>query len=71
MKFDAMIRLASIVDVIARADDDLLVRENLHKGSMTLIEADRAYLESGGSFRAVILALLTSDSFRFRAGAGD
>ena len=34
--------------------------------SQTLIAADKAYLESGGSFNAVIVSLLTSDSFMFR-----
>ena len=34
--------------------------------SQTLIAADRAYVESGGSFNAVVVSLLTSDSFRFR-----
>jgi len=32
----------------------------------TLIDADRAYVESGGSFKAVIVSLLTSDSFLYR-----
>lgn len=34
--------------------------------SRTLIEAEQAYLESGGSFDAVIVSLLTSDSFIYR-----
>ena len=34
--------------------------------AQTLIDADKAYLESGGSFKAVILSLLTSDSFIYR-----
>jgi hypothetical protein len=34
--------------------------------SQTLIEADKAYLASGGSFRAVIVSLLSSDSFMYR-----
>jgi len=34
--------------------------------SQTLIDADYAYLSSGGSFRMVILSLLTSDSFIYR-----
>ena len=34
--------------------------------SRTLIDADKAYLESGGSFKAVIISLLTSDSFIYR-----
>ena len=32
----------------------------------TLIAADRAYLESNGSFKAVVVSLLTSDSFIYR-----
>jgi mono/diheme cytochrome c family protein len=34
--------------------------------SPTLIAADKAYLESGGSMKALIAALLTSDSFLYR-----
>ena len=34
--------------------------------SKTLIAADKAYLGSGGSFNAVIVSLLTSDSFMYR-----
>jgi hypothetical protein len=34
--------------------------------SKTLIAADRAYVESGGSFNAVLVSLLTSDSFLYR-----
>ena len=34
--------------------------------SITLIDAERAYLDSGGSFDAVIVSLLTSDSFIYR-----
>ena len=34
--------------------------------SPTLIAADRAYVESGGSFRALLISLLTSDSFLCR-----
>lgn len=34
--------------------------------SPTLMAADRAYVESGGSFRALIVSLLTSDSFLYR-----
>ncbi len=32
----------AIVDVIARADDDFLVRQNMQKGGMALIDEDRA-----------------------------
>lgn len=34
--------------------------------SKTLIDADKAYVSSGGSFKAVILSFLTSDSFIYR-----
>ena len=34
--------------------------------SKTLIDADKAYVESGGSWDAVIVSLLTSDSFIYR-----
>lgn len=34
--------------------------------SRTLIEADRVYVESGGSFKVLITSLLTSDSFIYR-----
>ena len=34
--------------------------------SKTLMEADRAYVESGGSFNAVVISLLSSDSFMYR-----
>ena len=41
-------------------------RNEVLSDSKTLIEADQAYLNSGGSFDAVIVSLLTSDSFLFR-----
>jgi hypothetical protein len=41
-------------------------RNELVSDSKTLIDADRAYVQSGGSFRAVIVSLLTSDSFLYR-----
>ncbi|MDB4810054.1 DUF1588 domain-containing protein [bacterium] len=34
--------------------------------SATLIEADRVYVESGGSFNELLVSLLTSDSFLYR-----
>ena len=34
--------------------------------SATLIAADRAYVEEGGSFRALVISLLSSDSFIYR-----
>ncbi|MFN3166079.1 MAG: DUF1588 domain-containing protein [Phycisphaeraceae bacterium] len=39
--------------------------------SQTLIDAERAYLDSGGSFKAVIVSLLTSDSFMYRKEVKD
>jgi len=41
-------------------------RNEMLSDSKTLIDADRAYLESGGSFKAVIVSLLSSDSFIYR-----
>jgi len=41
-------------------------RNEFLSDSATLIDADRAYLETGGSFDAVIVSLLTSDSFIYR-----
>ena len=34
--------------------------------SVTLVAADRAYVEKGGSFKALVVDLLTSDSFLYR-----
>ncbi len=41
-------------------------RNEMLSDSQTLIDADRAYLKSGGSFKEVIVSLLTSDSFIYR-----
>ena len=41
-------------------------RNEVLSDSKTLIDADQAYLQSGGSFDAVIVSLLTSDSFIYR-----
>lgn len=41
-------------------------RNEFLSDSATLIDAERAYTESGGSFDAVIISLLTSDSFIYR-----
>lgn len=37
--------------------------------AQTLWQADRAYVESGGSFKALLVSLLTSDSFLFRSAS--
>ena len=41
-------------------------RNEMLSDSKTLIDADTAYLESGGSFDALVVSLLTSDSFIYR-----
>jgi hypothetical protein len=41
-------------------------RNEFLSDSKTLIDAEQAYLKSGGSFDAVIVSLLTSDSFLYR-----
>jgi hypothetical protein len=41
-------------------------RNEMLSDSQTLIDADQAYLKSGGSFKEVIVSLLTSDSFMYR-----
>lgn len=43
-----------------------LGRNEFLSDSKTLIDAEQAYLESGGSFDSVIVSLLTSDSFIYR-----
>ena len=41
-------------------------RNEVLSDSKTLIDAEQAYLDSEGSFDAVIISLLTSDSFIYR-----
>ncbi len=41
-------------------------RNEILSDSKTLIDAEQAYVDSGGSFDAVIVSLLTSDSFMYR-----
>lgn len=66
-----------LIDRIARADRTrqsiirhafrfYLGRNEELSDASTLIAADQAYIQSGGSFQEVIVALLTSDSFRLR-----
>ncbi len=43
-----------------------LGRNELLSDSATLIAADQAYVQSGGSFRSVVVSLLTSESFMYR-----
>ena len=52
--------------IIRHAFRYFMGRNEVLSDSKTLIDADRAYLDSGGSFDAVIVSLLTSDSFIYR-----
>ena len=52
--------------IIRHAFRFFMGRNEMLSDSQTLIAADKAYLESGGSFNAVIVSLLTSDSFIYR-----
>lgn len=68
--FDLIDRLAKSdrvrQSIIRHAFRYFMGRNEMLSDSQTLMEADQAYLESGGSFRAVIISLLTSDSFMYR-----
>ena len=52
--------------IIRHAFRYFMGRNEVLSDSKTLIDADQAYLKSGGSFDAVIVSLLTSDSFIYR-----
>jgi mono/diheme cytochrome c family protein len=52
--------------IIRHAFRYFLGRNETLSDSKTLMDADQAYLQSGGSFDAVIVSLLTSDSFIYR-----
>ncbi len=52
--------------IIRHAFRFFMGRNELLSDSQTLIAADQAYVHSGGSFKAVVVSLLTSDSFRYR-----
>ncbi|MBC8326429.1 MAG: DUF1588 domain-containing protein [Verrucomicrobia subdivision 3 bacterium] len=41
-------------------------RNEMLSDSQTLIEAEKAYLDQGGSFKALVVSLLSSDSFLYR-----
>jgi len=57
--------------IIRHAFRFYLGRNELLSDAQTLVDADRAYVHHGGSFRAVIVSLLSSDSFRFRKDLDD
>jgi hypothetical protein len=48
-----------------------LGRNETLSDARTLQEADRAYVSSGGSFKALVTALLTSDSFLYRSASSE
>ena len=52
--------------IIRHAFRYFLGRNEVLSDSKTLMDADEAYVKSGGSFDAVIVSLLTSDSFIYR-----
>jgi hypothetical protein len=57
--------------IIRHAFRFFLGRNELPSDSETLINADNAYIKSGGSFKAVVVSLLTSDSFIYRRKPGN
>lgn len=71
--FDLMDRLARSdrvrQSIIRYAFRYFMGRNEMLSDSKTLIDADQAYLKSDGSFDAVIVSLLTSDSFIYRKPA--
>ena len=68
--FDLIDRLAKSdkvrQSIIRHAFRYFLGRNETLSDSKTLIDADRAYLDNHGSFDAVVVSLLTSDSFIYR-----
>ncbi len=57
--------------IIRHAFRYFMGRNEILSDSKTLIDAEQAYVESGGSFDAVIVSLLTSDSFIYRKAIED
>ncbi len=72
--FDLIDRLAKSdrvrQSIVRHAFRFFLGRNERPSDSQTLIDADRAYVASGGSFKAVVVSLLTSDSFVYRKQPG-
>ena len=52
--------------IIRHAFRYFMGRNEMLSDSQTLIDAETAYVKSGGSFKMVVLSLLTSDSFIYR-----
>lgn len=57
--------------IIRHAFRYFLGRNERLTDSKTLVDAEQAYVDSGGSFDAVIVSLLTSDSFVYRKAIED
>ena len=57
--------------IIRHAFRYFMGRNELFSDSRTLIEAEQSYIDSNGSFDAVIVSLLTSDSFIYRKAIED
>jgi hypothetical protein len=68
--FDLIDRLAKSPRVrqsfIRHAFRFFMGRNEMLSDSRTLMDADKAYVQSEGSFKAVVVSLLTSDSFLYR-----
>ncbi len=68
--FDLIERLAKSdrvrQSIIRHAFRYFMGRNEMLSDSQVLIDADNVYVNSGGSFKAVIVSLLTSDSFMYR-----
>jgi hypothetical protein len=68
--FDLIDRLAKSdkvrQSIIRHAFRYFLGRNETLSDSKTLMDAEKAYLDSNGSFDAVVVSLLTSDSFIYR-----
>ena len=57
--------------IIRHAFRFFMGRNEIPSDAQTLRDADEAYVSSGGSFRAVVVSLLTSDSFIYRKPTQD
>ena len=57
--------------IIRHAFRYFMGRNETLSDSKTLIDAEQAYVDNGGSFDAVIVSLLTSDSFIYRKATED
>ncbi|MGY8770431.1 MAG: DUF1588 domain-containing protein [Pirellulales bacterium] len=72
--FDGAVEMAHAIAKTDRARQSIIRhmfryfmgRNEMLSDSKTLIDADHAYIESGGSFKVVVVSLLSSDSFLYR-----